>query len=92
MWENTTPSTELPPDFCAGIGPLQLGVVLVPIVIWIDSSGSRKMKRKSRKKRRRRKRRSRKRRSWKRLSRKRRIVRRRRSRRIVIARGRRIFT
>ena len=29
MWENTTPSTELPRDFCAGIGPLQLGVVLV---------------------------------------------------------------
>ena len=23
------PSTELPRDFCAGIGPLQLGVVLV---------------------------------------------------------------
>ena len=64
--------------------------VNIPIVIWRDSSGSRKMKRKSRKKRRRRKRRSRKRRSWKRLSRKRRIVRRRRSR--VIVRGRRIFT
>ena len=32
LWENTTPSTELPRDFCAGIGPLQLGVVLVPIV------------------------------------------------------------
>ena len=29
VWENTTPSTELPIDFCAGIGPLQLGVVLV---------------------------------------------------------------
>ena len=29
MWENTTPNTELPSDFCAGIGPLQLGVVLV---------------------------------------------------------------
>ena len=29
MWENTTPSTELPRDFCAGISPLQLGVVLV---------------------------------------------------------------
>ena len=27
--EDTTPSTELPHDFCAGIGPLQLGVVLV---------------------------------------------------------------
>ena len=29
MWKNTTPCTELPRDFCAGIGPLQLGVVLV---------------------------------------------------------------
>ena len=29
MWENTTPSTELPRDFCGGIGPLQLGVMLV---------------------------------------------------------------
>ena len=29
MWENTTPSTELPRDFCAEIGPLQLGAVLV---------------------------------------------------------------
>ena len=29
VWENTTPSTELPRGFCAGIGPLQLGVVLV---------------------------------------------------------------
>jgi len=28
VWENTTPSTELPRDFCAGIAPLQLGVVL----------------------------------------------------------------
>ena len=28
VWENTTPSTELLRDFCAGIGPLQLGVVL----------------------------------------------------------------
>ena len=26
---NMIPSTELPRDFCAGIGPLQLGVVLV---------------------------------------------------------------
>ena len=32
MWENTTPSTELPRDFSAGIGPLQLGVVLVNII------------------------------------------------------------
>ena len=29
MWENTAPGTELPRDFYAGIGPLQLGVVLV---------------------------------------------------------------
>ena len=29
VWENTTPSPELPRDFRAGIGPLQLGVVLV---------------------------------------------------------------
>ena len=29
--ENTTLSTELPRDFCAGISPLQLGVVLVSI-------------------------------------------------------------
>ena len=29
VWENTTPSTELPRDFSAGIGPLHLGVVLV---------------------------------------------------------------
>ena len=29
MWENKTPSTELLRDFCAGISPLQLGVVLV---------------------------------------------------------------
>ena len=29
MWEKTTPSTELPLDFRAGIGPLQLGDVLV---------------------------------------------------------------
>ena len=35
MWENTTPSTELPRDFCAGIGPLQLGVVLVLISSYI---------------------------------------------------------
>ena len=27
-----TPSTELPRDFCAGIGPLQLGVVLVSFI------------------------------------------------------------
>ena len=27
------PSTELPRDFCAGIGPLQLGVVLVVTII-----------------------------------------------------------
>ena len=28
-WENTTLSTEFACNFCAGIGPLQLGVVLV---------------------------------------------------------------
>ena len=27
------PCTELPRDFCAGIGPLQLGVVLVLVVV-----------------------------------------------------------
>ena len=31
--EDTTPSTELPKDFCAGIGPLQLGVVLVFCIV-----------------------------------------------------------
>ena len=35
MWENTTPSTELPRDFCAGIGPLHLGVVLVSYLLYI---------------------------------------------------------
>ena len=29
MSENTAPGTECPRIFCAGIGPLQLGVVLV---------------------------------------------------------------
>ena len=29
MWENTTPSAELPRYFCAGIDSLQLGVMLV---------------------------------------------------------------
>ena len=29
MYENMTPGTELPRDFCAGIGPRQLGVVLL---------------------------------------------------------------
>ena len=28
-WENTALGTELARNFCAGIGPLQLGVVLV---------------------------------------------------------------
>ena len=28
-WENMAPGTEFARDFCAGIGPLQLGVVLV---------------------------------------------------------------
>ena len=31
--ENTTPSTKLPRDFCAGIGPQQLGVVLLSFSI-----------------------------------------------------------
>ena len=31
MWENTAPGTESACDFCAGIGPLQLGVVLVDL-------------------------------------------------------------
>ena len=30
-----TPSTELPRDFCAGIGPLPLGVVLVFVIFII---------------------------------------------------------
>ena len=34
MWENMTPSTELPRDFCTGIGPLQLDVVLVSFLFW----------------------------------------------------------
>ena len=29
MWENTTPSTELPMTFVPGSAPLQLGVVIV---------------------------------------------------------------
>ena len=33
-----TPSNELPRDFCAGIGPLQLGVVLVYAIFQIDLS------------------------------------------------------
>ena len=37
VWGNTTPSTELPRDFCAGIGALQLGVVLV-ILMFINPS------------------------------------------------------
>ena len=35
MGENTAPSTEFPRIFCAGIGPLQLGVVLLSIFIKI---------------------------------------------------------
>ena len=38
VWESTTPSTELPSDFCAEIGPLQLGVVLVFFIL-TDSTG-----------------------------------------------------
>ena len=33
MWENTTPSTELPRDFSAVIGTLQLGFVLVSLIM-----------------------------------------------------------
>ena len=46
MGENRIPSTELPRDFCAGIGPLQLAIVLVfpkiisPNVIKINSLAS----------------------------------------------------
>ena len=34
VWGNMTPSTELPRDFCAGIGPPQLGVVLVFVLFY----------------------------------------------------------
>ena len=33
MLENRTPETELPRRFCAGIGPLELGVVLVTFLV-----------------------------------------------------------
>ena len=36
-WENMAPGTEFARDFCAGIGPLQLGGVLVIIIISIIS-------------------------------------------------------
>ena len=36
VYENTTPSTELLRVFCAEIGPLQLGVVLVLFLFWYD--------------------------------------------------------
>ena len=35
-WENTAPDTEFARYFCAGIGPLQLGFVLVTIIISLD--------------------------------------------------------
>ena len=35
MWENTAPGTEFAYGFCAGIGPLQLGVALVLIILTI---------------------------------------------------------
>ena len=38
VWENTIPDTELPRIFCAEIGPLELGAVLVLyvfIIPWI---------------------------------------------------------
>ena len=34
------PSTELPRDFCAGIGPLQLGVVLVFLLFFFKPNTS----------------------------------------------------
>ena len=37
-WENMAPDTEFDRDFCAGIGPLQLGVVLVPSVFTFHRS------------------------------------------------------
>ena len=40
MWENTTPSTELPLNFCAEIGPLQVGVVLVLSDIFLRAATS----------------------------------------------------
>ena len=35
-WENVAPGTEFARDFCAGIGPLQLGVVRVFIKFAIE--------------------------------------------------------
>ena len=35
MWEHTAPGTKFTYDFCAGIGPLQLGVVLVFFIVSI---------------------------------------------------------
>ena len=35
MWEDIAPDTEFTRYFCAGIGPLQLGVVLVRIMFLI---------------------------------------------------------
>ena len=37
MWENTAPGTKFANDFCAGNGPLQLGVMLVIITIIIGN-------------------------------------------------------
>ena len=33
MWENTVPGTKFHRIFCAGIGPLQVGVVLVLVIL-----------------------------------------------------------
>ena len=38
MWENMAPGTEFTRGFCAGIGPLQLGVVLVISFIKLHAS------------------------------------------------------
>ena len=43
-WENMASGTELARDFCAGIGPLQLGVVLVSffiIFLWASQNHQR---------------------------------------------------
>ena len=45
MWENTTPSTELPRDFCAAIGPLQLGGVLVLLLAKLENKHNAELQR-----------------------------------------------
>ena len=39
-WENIAPGNEFARDFCAGIGPLQLGVVLVISKIQIANNNN----------------------------------------------------